>query len=216
VRNLESRPLVSKLALGVVVIPWVLSACSGMSAKECSVMDWRSVGYEDGVAGMSGSHIAAYRQACAKHGVSTDFAAYQTGRESGLREYCQPSNGFRVGSQGREYRGVCPAALEPGFLGPYESGQRLFTLESRADNAARALANKREERNRIEQDIVGNAAVVVGGESTPENRAHAMIETSQLAERKGRIDIEISQLEQALPAYQQAVQEYRATLAANR
>ena len=72
-----------------------------MSEQECAATDWRTVGYEDGVAGRSGDNIGQHRKACAKHGVSPDLTLYQAGRNDGLREYCQPANGFRAGADGR-------------------------------------------------------------------------------------------------------------------
>ncbi len=200
----------------LILVPLVLSACTSMSAEECSVLDWRSVGYEDGVAGLPGNHIAQYRKACAKHGVGTDLSAYQAGRATGLQEYCQPSNGFRVGARGDVYQGVCPAPLEPAFLASYDSGHQLYTLEWRATNATRKLAEKRNELNGIEQGIVSDAAVLVAEDSKAEDRAHALVDTNQLAERKGRIEAEIVQLERDRAGYQRDLEAYRATVAANR
>jgi len=200
----------------LVFAPLVLGACSSMSARECGVLDWRSVGYEDGVAGLPGNHIAHYREACGKYGVGTDLAAYQAGRDSGLREYCQPANGFRVGARGNEYQGVCPASVEPEFLGAYDSGHELFTLEWRASNMASQLAGKRHEHDRIEQDMIGNAAVLISADSSVETRAHALVEATQLAERKARVEEEIGQLEHDQARAQRDLAAYRATLAANR
>jgi hypothetical protein len=195
----------------------LLSAgCSSMSAEECSVIDWRSVGYEDGVSGLPGSHIGHYRQACAKHGVATDLGSYQAGRELGLREYCRPPNGFEVGARGDIYQGVCPASLEHDFIGGYNSGRQLYTLQWRASNATRELANKRNELNRVEQGIVTDGAVLLAEDSTTENRAHALVDTKQLVEEKGRIESEIIGLERDRMQYQRDLEAYRATLAANR
>src|SRR5687767_3457821 len=70
------------------------TACSSsMSKDECRTVDWRTVGYEDGVAGRAGDRIGDHRRACAEYGVSPNLAAYQAGRTQGLREYCQPHNG---------------------------------------------------------------------------------------------------------------------------
>lgn len=207
---------VLRITASLLVVPVLLGACSSMSAEECSVLDWRSVGYEDGVAGLPGNHIGHYREACAKHGIATDLSAYQAGREMGLREYCQPANGFRVGERGDKYQGVCPASLEPGFLGAYDSGHDLFTLEWRASNATRQLANKRNELNGIEQEMVSDAAILIAEDSSAENRAHALVDTNQLAEKKGRVEAEISELERDRVRYQQELEAYRATLAANR
>ena len=207
---------IMRIIATLVLVPVLLGACTSMSAEECSVLDWRSVGYEDGVAGLPGSHISQYRKACAKHGVGTDLTAYQAGREMGLKEYCQPANGFRVGARGDIYQGVCPAPLERDFLGPYQSGHELFTLERRASNATRQLAEKRNELNSIEQQIVSSGAVLVADSSTAEDRAHALVETKQLAEQKGRIETEIVELERDRARYERDLESYRATLAANR
>lgn len=193
-----------------------LGACSSMSAKECGAVDWRAIGYQDGVAGRSGDHFGQYQSACAKHGVRSDFAAYQAGRDDGLREYCQPANGYRVGVNGQDYAGVCPAPLERAFLSAYEAGHELYTLEWRAENAAHQLTAKRHERNRIEQDIISNAAAIVSVESIPEDRAHALVRTHQLVERAGQVESEIAQLERDKQRYDADLENYRARLASNR
>ena len=97
----------------------VLTGCASMSKNECRAVDWRTIGYEDGVAGYSGERIAQHRKACAKHGVAPDLDAYRAGREQGLSEFCQPHNGFLFGSRGGTYQGVCPAELAPGFVDAY-------------------------------------------------------------------------------------------------
>jgi hypothetical protein len=204
-----------RVTASLVLAPMFLGACSSMSAEECSVLDWHSVGYEDGVAGLPGNHIAHYRKACAKHGIGTDLSAYQAGRETGLKEYCQPANGFRVGERGEEYQGVCPASLEHDFLGPYESGHQLYTLKWRASNATRQLADKRNELNNLEQEMVSDGAVLLAVDSTTEERAHALVQTKQLAEQKGRLETQISDLERDRARYERDLETYQATLAAN-
>src|ERR1044072_8358991 len=111
--------------LGVLAGLWTLAGCSSMSANECVATDWRTVGYEDGAAGYSGNHIGKYRKACGKHGLAPDLAQYQSGRDAGLREFCKPMNGFRVGASGSGYGGVCPTGLDAPFLEAYESGRQL-------------------------------------------------------------------------------------------
>ncbi|MFB3107496.1 MAG: DUF2799 domain-containing protein, partial [Pseudomonadales bacterium] len=96
-----------------------LSGCATMSGDECVTSDWTTIGYEDGVRGHTADRIGQHRKACAKHGVTPDFAAYQSGRDLGLVEYCQPSRGFSVGSNGGRYNGVCSVNLEGDFLDAY-------------------------------------------------------------------------------------------------
>lgn len=200
----------------LIIAPLALGACSSMSAKECSVVDWRSIGYEDGVNGYAGDHIGRYRKACAKHGIGTDFASYQAGREAGLREYCQPANGYRLGANGGEYGGVCPASLERPFLSAFDAGHELYMFEWRASKAANELAAKRRERNYIEQEIISNSAAIVSAESTVESRAHALVATHELVEHAGRVESQIAQLEQDKARYDQDLQSYRARVAVNR
>src|SRR6516162_3490156 len=111
----------SRASAGALLL-LVLGGCASMSKDECLTVDWRTVGYEDGVAGYPGDRIAQHRKDCAKYGVSTNLELYQQGRDQGLQEYCQPANGYRIGVGGGGYAGVCPANLEPAFLGAFNSG----------------------------------------------------------------------------------------------
>jgi hypothetical protein len=112
-----------------------------MSKDECRAVDWRTVGYEDGVAGHSGERIGQHRKASAEYGVTPDLDAYRAGRAEGLREYCQPHNGYRAGVSGAPYYDSCPAELAPAFVAAYQSGRELYVRERRvADADARAQA----------------------------------------------------------------------------
>lgn len=201
---------------GLALIALLLGGCASMNESECMTVDWRTIGYEDGVAGYSGDRIGQHRKACAKHGVSPDLNAYNQGRDAGLREFCQPANGYRVGSSGGSYTGICPADLDAGFAAAYESGRELYTLESRVSNAQNQLVSKRRELERTEDSIVKKTAIIVGGESTTEERAQALVDTKQLAERVGRLKAEIIELERARIEYQRDLEDYRTRVAAIR
>jgi Protein of unknown function (DUF2799) len=193
----------------------ILSGCASMSANECRTVDWRTVGYEDGAAGRAGDHIAQHRKACAKHGVSPDFARYQMGREQGLREYCKPVNGFRVGESGSDYAGVCPVDLEDAFASAYSSGRHLFTLQSRISETVRQLSERRRELNHIDEDLSKDSAAVVSTDSSVDERTAALLDTKRLAERAGRLKTEIRQLEKDKIRYELELEDYRATVAYN-
>jgi len=197
----------------LMVAMLMLGGCATMNESECLTVDWQTVGFEDGVAGFSGDRIGQHRKACAKHGVSPDLVGYQRGREAGLREYCQPANGFRVGSHGGSYAGVCPAELDGAFTTAYESGRQLYSLESRLSNARNQLVSKRRELERAEDSIVKKTAILVGSESTGEERAQALVDTKQLAERVGRLKSEIRQLERDEVEYERDLEDYRARVA---
>jgi Protein of unknown function (DUF2799) len=197
----------------LTVVALSLGGCASMSANECRTVDWRTVGYEDGAAGRVGDHIAQHRKACAKHGVSPDFARYQMGREEGLREYCKPSNGFRVGESGADYAGVCPVDIEDAFVSAYSSGHHLFTLQSRIAEAANQLDNRRRELNHLDEEITKDTATIVSSDTSAEKRSAALVETKRHAERAGRLKTEIRQLEKDKVRYELELEDYRATVA---
>jgi hypothetical protein len=193
-----------------IVLMVMVSGCSSMSKNECLTLDWRTVGYEDGVDGYPGDRIAQHRKACAKYGVTTNLALYQQGREQGLREYCQPANGYRIGVRGGSYAGVCPATLEPAFVAAFDSGHQLYALEARVSNTASQIDYKRRELDQVERGIVANSVEVVSSDSTPRDRADALMDTAQLAERIGRLKQEIRQLEEDKIRYERDLDAYRA------
>ena len=127
----------------------LLGGCAtGMSKDECALADWQTIGYEDGLRGFPAERIGAHRVACAKHQVTPNLAAYSAGRERGLREFCQPKNGFRVGLQGGGYANVCSGPTENAFVDGYRYGKQihdvraqLHTTNSRLRNARDGLAH---------------------------------------------------------------------------
>jgi hypothetical protein len=190
----------------------VLAGCNSMSAQECLSTDWRTVGYEDGVNGYAGDRIGRYRNACSEHGVTPDLSQYQSGRDDGLREFCKPANGFRVGARGAGYSGVCPADLDEPFVDAYQSGRQLYVLRSRVGSAQSELYSMRNELDQIDRDLVSIAARVVDPKLTAEERAQLVVDTKHKAERKGELKAHIPQLEGELALYQRELDDYRATL----
>jgi hypothetical protein len=174
--------------------------------------DWRMVGYEDGVVGYSGNRIGKYRKACGEHGISPDLDQYQAGRDQGLREFCKPLNGFRAGARGNGYNGVCPAELDSPFMAAYESGRQLYTLRSRVGSTAGEIDSMRSELDRIDKDLVSTGARILDPTITHELRAQLLLDSKQMAERKGEIKALIPQFEANLAVYQRELDDYRATL----
>lgn len=192
---------------------WMLSGCASMGKDECLAMDWRTVGFEDGATGQGIERLSSRRQACAKHGVAPDLDAYRAGRDEGLVEFCQPANGFHVGARGRGYSGTCPAYLAPAFNDAYQSGRKLWQLESRLNDAFRGIAHRRAEVEQIDGGLLATSIAMVSEGKTPEERAQALLDTRSLAERRGRLLAEIDELERSLPAYEAELTDYRAHLA---
>lgn len=198
-----------KGSFGLLVLTLLASGCASMSRQECAVADWQTVGYEDGVNGYSGGRIAQYRTACSKYGVAPDLARYQTGREQGLREFCRPANGYRIGAAGGSYYGVCPSDIEAPFLAAFSAGHELHTLEARVWNADAQLDAKRRELSGIEHGIAASSVAVMSDGTTSEQRAQALVDTAQMAEQVGRLQEEIHQLEVDRVNYERNLEDYR-------
>jgi hypothetical protein len=197
--------------LAVAVTLFALSGCASMSKDECLAVDWRTVGYEDGVEGYPGDHIAQHRKACAKYGVRADLALYQEGRNQGLREFCQPINGYNIGARGGAYGGVCPSQLEPTFLRAYNAGHDLYAMVARVSGTQAELDSKRRELARVEHGILESSAAAISSDATSEQRAHAVVDAANLAEQAGRLKGEIRRLSEESVRYQAELDDYRAT-----
>jgi Protein of unknown function (DUF2799) len=200
------------LTVGILAAMAALAGCNSMSEKECLSTDWRTVGYEDGVNGYSGDRIGRYRNACSEHGVTPNLGDYQSGREQGLREFCKPVNGFRVGARGGGYSGVCPSELDQSFADAYQSGRQLYTLRSRVGSTQGEIYSMHAELEQIDRDLITVGAQILDPTTTNEQRAQLLVDSKHMAERKGEIKARIPQLESELVVYQRELHDYRATL----
>ena len=185
-----------------------LSGCAGMSTEECQLADWETIGYEDGVNGFSGDAIARHRRDCAKAGVAPDRIAYERGRAEGLVSYCAPMNGYRVGSSGGSYRGVCAADLEPSFLAAYNEGRELYRLRadvgqltSRLNYQHRMIDEQREEINDIEKSLIAT-------ETTAEERVQLLFDLKEASRELGELEGEIYQIERDRAQAEAALRAY--------
>ncbi len=190
----------------------VLGGCAAMSEEECQMSDWRTVGYEDGLMGRSGTAIGTYRKACAKAGVTPDLDEYQAGRAEGLVEFCRPQNGYALGERGGSYAGVCPTQVEPAFLAAYEEGRTLYTLRRDVSQLSSELSRTEREIDDIEQAIEHETLRMIGDGLTPEERLHILAETRRLAERKGELEDQADYLAQELGASRERLNDYEQML----
>ncbi len=108
-----------------------------------------------------------------------------------MREYCKPANGYRLGSRGGSYGGVCPADMEDSFVSAFEVGHQLYALGARVSEAKSRLSSKRRELEKVEHGIVDAAAAAVSKDTGKEDRVDAVADTAELAERAGRLKEEI-------------------------
>ncbi|MDJ0944844.1 MAG: DUF2799 domain-containing protein [Kiloniellales bacterium] len=190
-----------------------VSGCSGMSAEECSVADWRAIGYEDGAKGLSPQAFGQHRRACAEHGVAADFDGYLAGRKAGLAHYCRPQNGYSLGARGRRYSGVCPTELEADFLAAHAEGFGLYERRRELNRIGQELDRARARADEIEHLVAENTALLISPGIPPSERAALVIELKQLAEEKITVEESILDLEYDYAAAERALDDYRAAIA---
>lgn len=200
-------------ALALVVL--VLSGCASMSSDECASSDWSAVGFEDGARGYTSDQFSNHRKACAKHGITADFGAYQQGRTSGLVEFCQPGRGYNYGASGGRYNGVCAAELEPQFLDAYRAGQQLYTLRSNVNSANSQIYNKQRELEGIAVAVRDKEALLIAANTSTEDRVLLLADLKRLSERSGELEVEIDALIADRARFEQDLRHYEQTVAAH-
>ena len=186
-----------------------LSGCASMSGEECVATDWSAVGFEDGARGYTSERFSQHRKACAKHGVTADFGDYQSGRENGLVEYCQPGRGFDVGVNGGRYYGVCSVNLEPDFLDAYNAGRHLYTLRSNVNHADSSINARENELKRVEDEMRAKEVALIDGDTSTEDRILLLSDLKRLSERTGQLEAEIQDLYEQRARHQVELENYQ-------
>lgn len=118
----------ARIALIIAALT-LLGSCASLTDEECRAGDWRQIGVEDGAEGYGPERIEAHRRACADAGVVPDAAAWEKGRQEGLRLYCTPAKAYRVAREGRSLREGCTPAEVARLMPAYEWGQKYWDYE---------------------------------------------------------------------------------------
>ena len=202
--------------LASALLMLALSGCASMNKAECLNVDWRTVGYEDGVAGRSGDRIGEHRKACAKHGVTPDLNAYQSGREQGMREYCQPETGYQLGVNGYALKSYCPVDLKEDFESAYHAGYDLYAMRARVANAQNELDSAHREIAQIDQNLIASSALVLARDTDNVVRAQALLDAKNMAQRKGQLKARIPELERVVYESQRELDNYVASTGGSR
>lgn len=200
--------------LSFALLALVMSGCASMSSEECAMSDWSAVGFEDGARGYTTERFSSHRKACAKHGVTADFRAYQEGRDEGLVQFCQPSRGYNLGVNGGAYNGVCDVAMEEEFLDAYRVGHQLYSLRANVNAASSRIAAKERELDRIEKEIRSKEAAIIADDTTTEDRVLFLADLQRLSERTGELETEIQQLISDRAHHEHELANYENTVAA--
>jgi hypothetical protein len=154
------RRMLTVRLVAVLGLLALTGACETMSADECRVADWRSVGFQDGANGTSLDKYAAREKSCAKTGIAAQFDPYAAGRADGLKTFCQPERGFRAALNGYVYQGVCPASSEPDFLIGYDDGRVAYQAVTAVSGLQSDINSLKYRLDDYDKDIRCNA----GGE----------------------------------------------------
>ena len=200
--------------LACITVPLVLCGCAGISEEQCLSMDWRTVGFEDGANGRPVQSISNYRQACGEYGVTADLDGYRSGHAEGLNAYCRPSRGFEEGHRGARYQGVCPAGLETEFLTAYNSGRRLYELETTLAQIERQIAANHAEQETIKRRLTAIGIAMISEGTSAEERLGMVAESAELGERHGELSSQTEQLERDRVTSDIELRAYQETLAA--
>lgn len=202
-----------RLAATSLLALLVLNGCASMSADECMMSDWHTIGFEDGSRGYTSERLGQHRKSCAKHGVAPDLRAYQSGRDEGLQHFCQPSRAFNLGAGGGQYNGVCGDYSEPQFLDAYRSGYHLYNLRSNVDSATHQINAKTREIDEIKEEIRSKEAALISKDTATEERILLLADLKDLSERTGQLESEIYLLVDDRARHEEQLAAYQAVLA---
>ncbi len=183
-----------KYLLIASLIP-VLSACATLDKDECRAADWHVIGYEDGSRGYLANRIGDHRKACAEHGVSPDFQAYNAGRAQGLTHYCIPYRGYRLGVSGHRYNGVCAGYNEPLFLVAYQHGLELFRARKRLQYLRNELQRQHQHHIHLKKSLKEKEDLLISGKLSKADARQTLKETRDITIEMGTVQENIHDLE---------------------
>ena len=177
------------------------------------ISDWEAIGFEDGSRGYTAEQFSKHRKACARYGLTPDFQAYQAGRRAGLTEYCKPNRGYRLGAQGKPYRGVCPTNLEAGFLTAYRAGKRLYRMEKDIRSLDNQIHHREKELSTTEETLTTTSEQLISGTASPQTRELLLAETLKLSKKLEELETEILRLEREKDRLELQHAKYRQSVA---
>jgi len=175
-----------KLAASIASV--VLAGCASLSPEQCRQADWRQIGFADGTSGVSAARINDHAKACAEVGVRPNLDDYLHGREQGLRNYCQPENGFAVGRSGGSPNAAdCPEYLKYAFLEQYRHGHQVHLMEEDlAQRRSRIYQNNSQIRRNNER--ISKIRDELAKKDLPEERRSALLnDYNRLVDQKNAI-----------------------------
>jgi len=129
----------------------LLSGCSTLSEQECRSADWYQLGVKDGQQGEPANLLDDHRESCKSYGIRPNESRYLAGRETGLEQYCQPGNAFRLGLNGEGYKGTCPLGADAAFRRNNTAALEVYNSRKKIEEIDHRLAKK--EHELTEKDV---------------------------------------------------------------
>jgi len=198
---MANRGNIARLAVSVALL--ALAGCASMNRQQCQVADWRLIGYQDGAAGKPAGVIGEYRKDCAEHAVVPDLDAWLAGRDEGLKEYCQPANGYRLGQTGHAYNAVCPPASEGAFHTAWVDGRTYYHARSALRSTDAQIQKRELEIGSLQHDRQDKLAELVRDGLRSEERILILYDIHAIEQDIDALEHEIDELEHEL-SHQQA------------
>ncbi|MCK4492415.1 MAG: DUF2799 domain-containing protein [Methylococcales bacterium] len=112
----------------------MLNSCATLSQEDCIQGAWFELGLEDGRQGKTFNRLAKHQKSCTEYGIGIDSEAYSSGRQKGLKDYCQVDNAVELGLGGYRYRSVCPSESHSDFLRYYEPAYNVYQGKKDLEN----------------------------------------------------------------------------------
>ena len=176
----------------------LLASCATLNKEECMNANWRTIGYEDGTKGYPASRIGEHRKACAEYNIRPDLNAYTEGRKKGLRQFCTPTMGYRKGSQGYNYTGVCRGYNEPAFLEAYNYGRQVYKEQQRLNNLRSKYSRQLRYIDDLQRSLHEKEELMVSGRLSKAKALILLNETRDMAEEVGRAKSYLNELSAAI------------------
>lgn len=205
--ELQGIVLMKQGFLAVIVL--MGAGCSSISPEECQVGDWFAIGKTDGQQGVASTKFRSYQKECAKHGLASDFTAYEQGHAQGAMLYCTYDTGRQLGQSGGSYNSLCSGALEPQFRLGYDRGRVWYKAESALLNLQRTLRQNAETIEQLEARIDENSDLISTSKDKQqkqqwldENRA-LQKELRHLNQMQGQLRADLTQAELQFSLIQQ-------------
>ncbi|MFK7915535.1 MAG: DUF2799 domain-containing protein [Pseudomonadales bacterium] len=178
----------------------IASGCANRSLSEhqCLAGDWRTVGYSDGAAGHAQTRVLTHQNACGRHNVIPDTAAYRDGWNEGIAQFCTPQRGYDRGLAGHSLPMVCPSASRQSYRAAYDTGRELFLARDAVRSLEQQLGSHEHRIDQLGDELIDSTTAQIDPLLTPKERIELVTLSKRLIEERERLHQELPELRRAL------------------